>query len=511
VDSVYRYGVSMNSSPGTAPRHSVLDMSPEEFRRIGHDLIDALGDFLNGLPQRRVTPGETPAQVRSALGAAPLPDRGSDAAESLAHAFQLLDAHSLFNGHPRFWGYVTSSAAPLGALADLLASAMNPNAGAWILSPMATEIEAQSIRWIAEFLGYPTGCGGLLVSGGNMANFVPFLAARRSKAPWDLRKEGMASPNARKLTVYASTEVHTWIHKAADLFGLGRDAIRWIPVDDQYRMRTDELSRAIRDDRAAGLHPFLAVGSAGTVSTGAVDPLREIAAIAREHDLWFHIDGAYGAPAAALPDAGEDLHSLHLADSIAVDPHKWLYAPLEAGCVLVRNPEQLLDAFEYSPAYYRFELDESERPLNYYSYGPQNSRGARAVKIWLILQVAGREGMVRMIGDDIRLAEEAWRAIDAHPRLEALTRGLSIVTFRYRPPDVDVRDPAGAEYVNRVNQIVADRIQAGGEAFVSNAVLKGVFALRLCIVNFRTTLADVRGLPELVDRLGAEVHAELGH
>jgi glutamate/tyrosine decarboxylase-like PLP-dependent enzyme len=232
----------------------------------------------------------------------------------------------------------------------------------------------------------------------------------------------------------------------------------------------------------------------------------ELSSIAREYGLWFHVDGAYGAPAAALPDASPDFRALSLADSVAVDPHKWLYAPLEAGCALVRDPAYLRDAFEYSPAYYRFDSDPGDQPLNYYSYGPQNSRGSRALKVWLAMQVAGRRGLAQMVGEDIRLAEAAYRAIEAHPCLEALTLGLSIVTFRYVPADLD---PEDAEYLNLLNQRLLDRIQAGGELFLSNAAVRGNFALRMCIVNFRTTLADVIALPDLVVKIGGEIHAEL--
>lgn len=489
-------------------RDAPLDMSASEFRELGHELIDLISDLLAGLPGRRVTPGETPAEVQSALGDAGLPEEGLDAEACLGRAFDLLTDHSLFNGHPRFLGYVTSSAAPIGTLADLLVSAVNPNAGAWILSPMATEIEAQTIRWIADFIGYPTECGGLLVSGGNMANFVGLLAARRAKAPWDVRSTGTRTGNSRHLVLYASDQTHTWVSKAADLFGLGTGSIRFIESDSRFRMRTDLLRGQIESDRAAGLHPFLLVGTGGTVSTGAVDPLPEMAAIAREYDLWLHVDGAYGAPAAAVPGVPSDLAGLSLADSVAVDPHKWMYAPLEAGCVLVRDSQVLRDTFEYSPPYYHFGAEGSE-PLNYYCYGPQNSRSARAVKVWLALQVAGRRGMTRMIADDIRLAEAAYRIIDSYPGLEALTCGLSIVTFRYVPAYLDAADPGNQEYLNKLNETLVDRLQTGGEFFLSNAVVRGAFALRMCIVNFRTTMSDIGALPAAVVLAGAQVDAQL--
>ena len=273
-------------------------------------------------------------------------------------------------------------------------------------------------------------------------------------------------------------------------------------------MRADALAAQIRADSARGDRPIMVIGTAGSVSTGAVDPLRELADICRTHELWFHVDGAYGAPAAVLPDVTDDLHALGLADSLAVDPHKWLYAPLEAGCVLVREPHRLTEAFGYTPAYYRFETEGEEAPINYYELGMQNSRGFRALKVWLGLRQAGREGYARMIGDDCRLAATLHRHVAQHPELEAATLGLSITTFRYVPPDL--RGTAGAEdYLNTLNETLLARLKLGGEVFVTNAVLDGRFLLRSCIVNFRTTEADVAAIPGIVARTGRTVDAEL--
>ncbi|MFL5578337.1 MAG: pyridoxal phosphate-dependent decarboxylase family protein [Gemmatimonadaceae bacterium] len=493
-----------------AERQPPLEMAPAEFRALGHALVDRVADFLGTLPSRPVTPGETPAAVRAALGGGGLPGRGTSAGPLLDEAAELLFAHSLLNGHPRFWGYITSSAAPLGALGDLLAAAVNPNVGGWALAPLATEVEAQTVRWIAELLGYPATCGGILVSGGNVANFVGFLAARRARLPWDVRREGLRGDRP-PLAVYASTDTHTWLHKAADLFGLGLDAVRWIPVDARRRMDADALARRVRDDRAAGALPFLVVGTAGSVSVGAVDPLDEIAALCRDEGLWLHVDGAYGAIAAALPDAPAALRAIAEADSVAVDPHKWLYCPLEAGCTLVRDPRHLVDAFSFHPEYYNFGGTGDEAPLNYYELGPQNSRGFRALKVWLALRRAGREGIVRMVGEDVALAGALHAAVAAHPELEARTLALSIATFRYLPRDLAARAAAAevAEYLNALNRALLDRLQVGGEAFVSNAVLDDVFLLRACIVNFRTTLGDVEALPEIVARHGRELDGEM--
>ena len=490
-------------------RVTPLEMTPEQFRRAGHEVVERIADLLATIRTRHVTSGETPAEIRALLGRRPLPRSGSDPVKLLAETAPLLLEHSLYNGHPRFMGYITSSAAPIGALADALAAAINPNVGAWELSPIATEIEAETVRWVAELVGYPVECGGLLVSGGNMANFVCFLAGRRAMLGEAPRTGGLAGAGATRPRVYVSEETHAWVQKAADLFGLGTDAIRWIATDDGHRMRVDRLRESLRADRAAGDTPIMVVGTAGTVSTGAVDPLRDIAEVCREERLWFHVDGAYGAPAAILPDAPADLNHLALADSLAVDPHKWLYAPLEAGCVLVRNPSQLPEAFAYHPAYYHFETEGDEPPINYHELGLQNSRGFRALKVWLTIRQAGREGYVRMIGDNCRLAGLLHQAAADHPELEALSLGLSIATFRYVPPDLDAGAAGREAYLDELNEAVLKRLKTGGEMFVSNAVVGGRFALRACLVNFRTTEADIAAVPEIVARAGRELDAEL--
>ena len=461
----------MESTVKQSSRFSALEIDPEQFRSLGHQLVDRIAEFLASLSSRPVTPSESPIEVRTALEAdRGVPTEGADPACLLDRAAGLLFNHSLFNSHPRFWGYITSSAAPIGALADLLASAVNPNVGAWPLSPIASEIEAQTIRWIAELLNYPADCGGLFVSGGNMANIVGFLAGRQAKAGHDVRALGVG---ASRLRVYCSAETHTWVQKAADI--------------------------------AAGDKPIMIIGAAGTVGTGAVDPLAELAALSREYNLWFHIDGAYGAMAAILPDAREEFAGLNQADSIAVDPHKWLYAPLEAGCALVRNREKLRDAFSYHPPYYHFETEAT----NYYDLGPQNSRGFRALKVWLALQQAGRNGYTQMIGDDIRLAAGLARLIPQYPELKLLTQNLSITTFRFVPHGLAEGSEDAEAYLNRLNNELLTRLQSSGEAYISNAVVQGKFALRACIVNFRTSRADVEALPPLVVRLGKQVDDEL--
>ncbi len=482
-------------------RQSPVEMDARAFREAGHRLIDDIAGFLSSVPQYPVTTAPTPRSLQAKLPKN-IPATGADPKALLKETWQLLVGNSLFNGHPRFWGYITSSPAPLGMLADLLASAINSNCGAFVLSPMATEIEKQTIQWLGEFIGYPAG-GGIMVSGGNMANFVGFLAARKAKLNWDVRKIGL-QPSQGKWRLYASVETHTWINKAADLFGLGLDSIRWIPIDEDQRMKVAMLDQTITADRKEGLIPFLVVGAAGSVGTGTIDPFSEIAAICKKHDCWFHIDGAYGGFAAALPELKDQFRGIELADSIAIDPHKWLYSPLEAGCTLVKDANALTDAFSFHPVYYNFDGEEE---TNFYERGLQNSRGFRALKVWLTLRQAGTEGHIRMIREDIRLAKRLFEILSETKEIEAVSQHLSITTFRYKPADMDAS--MDQEYLNKLNQSLLNKLQTGGEVFPSNAVLNGNLLLRVCIVNFRTSLSDIESLPAIILREGRPIHEEM--
>ncbi len=484
----------------TRARRSTLDMPADEFREHGHVLVEQIAGFLQSLPERPVTRAAVPAGVRVPFGGTDLPEAGADAGALLADTAQVLFDHSLHNGHPRFLGYITSSAAPLGMLADLLAAAVNANAAKWDLSPIASEIEAQSVRWLADLTGYPTDCGGLMVSGGTMANFLAFIAARHAIAPWNIRREGNGGDRP-SLTVYVSEKTHTWIDKAADVCGIGTNAVRWIETDRHDRIRLDRLREQLDADLANGCLPFLVVGTAGNVSTGAVDPLRELASVCRDYSIWFHVDGAYGAAAAVVPEAPDDLHALALADSVAIDPHKWLYCPIEAACVLTKQKDALRNAFAYRPDYYRLD-DDASSGINYYEHGMQNTRGVRALKVWLMLRHAGRSGYRDSIRGDIHLAQSLFAALSAHPEFEAHSVHLSIVTFRFIPRRIEQRCAASDAYLDALNQSLLAELQTGGELFLSNAVAAGRYLLRACIVNFRTLQQDIDALPTIVAAAG---------
>jgi len=484
-------------------RHSPIDMDSASFREAGYQLINDIADLLSSIRDYPVTTSPTPQTLRAKLPQN-MPLTGMAPSALIKESWQLLVNNSLLNGHPRFWGYITSSPSSVGILGDLLASAVNSNCGAFVLSPMATEIEKQTIQWLGSMIGYPAA-DGIMVSGGNMANFVAFLAARKAKSTWDVRKLGL-QPVAGKLLIYTSMETHTWINKAADVFGLGLDAIRWMPVNPDQRMNIEKLDQKITEDKAEGFIPFLVVGTAGSVAIGAVDPLNEIAAICKKHDCWFHIDGAYGGFAAALPELKDQFNGIDLADSIAIDPHKWLYSPLEAGCTLVKNPEALTDAFSFHPVYYNFE-GEDETQTNFYESGFQNSRGFRALKVWLGLRQLGTGGHIQLIREDIQLAKRLFELLKGYEEIETFTQNLSITTFRYKPAGIDA--DTEQEYLNELNQSLLNKLQAGGEVFPSNAVIKSNFLLRVCIVNFRTRLSDIRALPAIVLREGRLIHEQM--
>ena len=489
-------------------RETPIEISKAEFQKLGYQLIDKIADFIDTIDEKAVTTGESPLELQKVLGNATLPEYGASVEVLLGKAAELVMNHSLLNGHPKFLGYITSSAAPLGALADLLAAAINPNVGAQILSPIATEIEKQTVRWLAEFIGVPQDYGGILVSGGNMANFTAFLAARTAKAPGKIREDGV-SDEFGKLLIYCSKATHTWVDKAAILFGLGTSSIRWIQTDAENKMNSRVLERTLKNDIKKGFKPIMVIGNAGDVSTGVVDDLNKIAAICKRYDLWFHIDGAYGIPAAVIPRLKKIFDGIQEADSIALDPHKWLYSPLEAGCTLVKNPQHLIDTYSSHPDYYNFSKSEEGLAQNYYEYGLQNSRGFRALKVWLVLQQAGRSGYVKMISDDIQLSELLFTLAENHPELEAVTQNLSITTLRYAPLYYKHDFKNKESYLNTLNETLLDKLQQGGELFLSNAIVKEKYCLRACIVNFRTSEKDIAEIVEIIVREGKKIHERL--
>ncbi len=466
----------------TNNREVPIEIDKEEFQKIGYQLIDSIADFIDSIDNKPVTTSKAPSELQRILGAASLPENGVCIDELLSKTTNLLFNNSLINGHPKFLGYITSSPAPIGALADLLAASVNPNVGAHILSPMATEIEKQTVKWLAEFIGVSPNYGGLLVSGGNMANFTAFLAARTAKAPKDIKEDGISNAS-NKMTIYCSKSTHTWIEKAAVLFGLGTNSIRWIGTTSQNKIDENILEETIKDDIIGGCKPIMVIGTAGDVSTGAVDNLKNLSVISKKYNLWFHIDGAYGIPAAVIPSL------------------KDLFNGVE------EDPQHLIDTFSSHPDYYNFSGKEDEIAQNYYEFGLQNSRGFRALKIWLTLQQVGRSGYEKLIGEDIELSKLLYSLAENHPELEAVTQNLSITTLRYIPKNGLNNNE---ENLNKLNEELLNVLQAGGEVFLSNAIVHGKYCLRACVVNFRTSKKDIEEIVEIIVRDGRKAYLKTG-
>ena len=408
---------------------------------------------------------------------------------------------SAYNGHPRWLAYIMGSPTPISVLGDLIAASLNQNSGLWRVTPSSTAIEIQTLGWIAEMLGFPATAEGLFVSGGQMANIVAHAVIRDAKAPWDVRDMGMGGPdgNAPQLRIYASSELHYCHEQAADLLGMGRQAIRNVPVDEDYRMRLDSLVQMVAEDRSRGDLPIAIVGTAGTAGTGAIDPIPQLITAARHEDLWLHIDGSYGAFAALADGCPAGLRALADADSVACDPHKWLFAAIDAGVLLVRQPGLLERSFAFHASY--LETADRGARVDFLERGPENSRPQRAFKVWMSIQAFGRDGYAAMIDYNIRLAAYLEELVREMPGLVlAAPRELSIVCWRVEPEGID--GPA----LEELQVAVIEEIERRGIAMISNARLRdGRTALRACITNFRTRAQDV----ETIVRTSAGIGAEL--
>jgi aromatic-L-amino-acid/L-tryptophan decarboxylase len=445
-----------------------------------------------------VPPHLTAESVREAV-ALEVPDEPMPAQELVAHLRVAVLDNSLKSGHPAHLAYITGTGTVPGAAADLLAAGLNPNVGGWLLSPAATEIELQLTRWLAGLLGLPETAGGMIVAGGGVANFIALKVARDAIAGLEIRRSGVTD----RLAVYCSEEAHVTIDRATDMLGLGTDAVRHVAVDEEFRMRPDALEEAIRADIDAGIRPAIVVGTAGTTATGSIEPLDELAEIAAEHGLWFHVDAAYGGALALSDEVRPLLGGIEQADSVTLDPHKWLSTPLGSGCIVVRNLQSLSDSFGVYASYVH-EDEALDRGLNLGFLGPQFSRGWDALKVWVSLLAHGRTAYARRIEHDIELTRYLAARVQEHPDFELLATGLSICCFRYRPQRVD--DDA---YLDRLNERLLSDLQLDGRVYPSNAILNGRFCLRTCIVNFRTEADDLDLVLDVAGELGAKLDSEL--
>ena len=467
---------------------------------MGRAALDLVAEYYDTLAARAVLRPTTSAELRRRLDE-PAPPGGVPFADLLGTVRDVVAEFSRHNGHPRFFGYVSSPGAPVAAMGSMIAAAFNINVTCWRSGPAATEMERLCIRWIQEMLGYPADGAGLLVSGGSMANFAGIAAARSAKAPGNVVSDGMGGV---RMCLYASEEAHFSIRKAAAMLGIGAANLRSVKTDAHLRMDLDDLDRVVRQDRAAGHLPFCVVASAGTAGTGAMDPIGEIADLAHTHNLWLHVDGAYGGFAALAPSARAFFRRIGEADSVALDPHKWLYLPVGCGCVLYRDPATARAAFAENAEYTRVVGLEDDEAFAFWDYGPELSRPFRALDLWLLLKSAGTEAIAGAIEDNIACAKYFAELIGETDDFEMLAPvDLSIFCFRSRPRGFNGD-------LDALNQRVMLEVQRGGSSYLSNARVGGVFALRGCVLNYRTTKRDMEILLEDVRRAVCRVASPAG-
>lgn len=481
----------------TNPEEVSLDPQDwEAFRKLGHQMLDDMVDYLQTIREKPVwqpVPDAVKAHFKE-----PLPLTGQPEAEVYEDFKQTILPYPLGNIHPRFWGWVIGTGTPLGMLAEMLTGAVSAQVGG--AEHIATYVEIQVLNWLKEIMGFPPDASGLLMSGASMANFIGLTVARNAKAPVDVRMVGLQTDMPR-LILYTSVEAHSCHQKNAEVLGLGRDAIRFIPVDEQYRIKIDALRDAIATDRAAGSLPFCVIGSAGTVKTGAYDDLEALADLCQEQGLWLHVDGAFGALAALTEESKPLVRGMERADSLAFDMHKWMSVPFEAACVLVKSRTAHYNTFTLTPDYLAHgDRGASGAQVWLSDYGLQLSRSFRALKIWMALKAHGVEQIGKSIQMNIDQTAYLVSLIEASPELEQMAPApLNIVCFRY------MQDGLSEAALDEINRELLLRLHESGAALVSYATIGGKYCLRMANVNHRSTYADFDVLVEKVVELGREL------
>ena len=455
----------------------MLEPSADEIRTWSNSVLQLMSDYFGKLRDRPVYRYTSSREIRDGLDRA-LPTKGTDF-DALLNVFcERIIPFSRQNAHPRMFGYVQSPGTPIAAFADLLASTLNANLTVWRSAPAPVELERLTIDWIRQILGFKPEAGGLFVSGGSMANLIGIAMARQMK-----------DDSSGRVRIYASSETHFSVAKAARLLGIGRESVREVAVDERSRIRLDDLVAKITGDLKTGYIPFCVVANAGTVNTGAIDPLTDIRKIADRFQLWMHVDGSYGAFAVLAKSARKLFAGMELADSIALDPHKWLYLPVDVGCVIYRNPELARAAFAHEAEYTRMFGEEADEAFVCWDYGPELSRRFRALKVWMLLKGVGLDALTEAIESNLACARYLESMVRASDDFEMVVPvELSIFCFRHVPVQLRNQSPKA---IDAFNERLLVALQRDGSSYLSNATLAGRFALRGCVLNYRTTLRDM--------------------
>jgi aromatic-L-amino-acid decarboxylase len=471
-------------------------MDAGEFREVGHRVVDLLAEYLENIEEKPVFPDIEPATL-ARLFAEPLPQDPSTAENILSELEQKLLPNCTHVGHPGYMGLITPSPSPIGIIADFICSALNQNIGAYTVGPAAVAMERGTVRWLTDLLGYGENAGGNLTSGGMMANFIGLKLARDSVSGDRIQQEGVQ----QRWAVYASEERHVSVDKAVDAVGLGREALRGLPTDSAFRVRLDALEAAIAEDRKRGVRPMCIVGMFGTTNTGAIDPVRELRKIADREGMWLHADAAYGGGMLLSHAWPMGNQGLELADSVTIDPHKWFYAPLDAGAILVKDDRRLTASFGIKPAYLTDEFDRANERYQYYLHGFEQSRRFRGLKVWMSFKRYGASQIGEWIDNNVRQAKHLYSLVAEHPDFEpACEPPLSAICIRYRGADLDQAQS------RELHTEVARRIEQSGKFWFSTTELKGKMYFRISPVNFRTRTEH---MDQLLASLERECHSTL--
>jgi glutamate/tyrosine decarboxylase-like PLP-dependent enzyme len=477
----------------------MIDDFVEQHRFLGPAVARIIADHVAGLATRRVTPEATPADLEKLFNE-PLPEKGISLEEILARFRDDVAPNAMGVPSPRYFGQFNPTPLPVGVWADALSSMLNQNAGAWCNGPTSAMIEARVIRWLCDLLNYGPQSFGTLVSGGSEANLIALKCARDSVAA-DIKNRGVRTAPG-DLVIYASEQCHYSIDKSADILGLGREGLRKIPTDDRFHIIVDALREAIARNREAGLVPCCVVGVAGTTSTGVIDPLEALAAIARENGCWYHVDAAYGGPLAFSPQHRDKLRGIELADSITFDPHKWMFVPFSCGATLVRGGGRVLrDAFDMSPEYLSEDRGGVDVEFDFFRYGQMGTRRFNSLKLWMAIKFMGREGYAKTVERQIDLTKYLARQLD---RLLDFKRVGEVETavccFRYLPDNLGLGNES-----DRLQQRLQQIIERSGEAWLTTTVLHGHRAMRININSFLTEQHHIDDLVNLLARSASTI------